>query len=88
MHVRSQILYFMTKIYRCHCGRDREEHLQSALEESSVDGTESAGRCQTSSHDDANKVIWDPEEHLGMKETNAYGDIIFDVAGKKSKAKV
>ena len=78
----------MTKICRCHCGRDREEHSQSALGESSVGGAESAGRCQTSSHDGTEEATWDPEKHLGLKETNAYGDIIFDLAGKKSKVKV
>ena len=31
---------------------------------------------------------WDPDQYLGRKETNAYGDVVFYTAGSKSRAKV
>ena len=31
---------------------------------------------------------WDPSIHLKLKETNAHGDVVFNIGGKNSKAKV
>ena len=53
------------------------------MKSSSIDGVHIEGNI-----DQGEETKWNPQEHLGWKETNAYGDVIFDVAGKKSKAKV
>lgn len=53
------------------------------MKSSSIDGVHIEGNI-----DQGEETKWNPQEHLGRKETNAYGDVIFDVAGKKSKAKV
>ena len=34
------------------------------------------------------EVEWDPSIHLKLKDTNARGDVVFNIGGKNSKAKV
>ena len=53
------------------------------MRSNSIDGVHIEGNA-----DESEETKWNPRKHLGKKETNAYGDVIFDVAGKQSKAKV
>ena len=81
---RVKIYYLKPKIYRCHCGRWRDEHVDIPLEERSIDIDDTHNLDNIH----VEEVAWDPDQHLGRKETNAYGEIDFHMAGNKSKAKV
>ena len=70
------------KIYRCHCGRTKEEHADISLEERSIDNTHHVDDIHVE------EKAWDPDQYLGRKETNPYGDVVFYTAGSKSRAKV
>ena len=60
----------------------REEHADFFLEENSIDDTHNLDNIHVE------EVPWDPDQHLGRKETNAYGEVVFHKAGNKPKAKV
>ena len=41
------------------------------------------------SDDECNEeTTWEPMQHLENKETNAFGVLVFNVAGKQARAKV
>ena len=46
------------------------------------------GGQKESDNNQVEEAVWDPKMHLGRKETNAYGEVVFHKAGKKSTAKV
>ena len=46
------------------------------------------GAQRESDNNQVEEAAWDPKMHLGRKETNAYGEVVFHKAGKKSTAKV
>ena len=76
-------------VYRCHCGRDEKEHADiSEGERSVVDVNYVDGGQRESDNNQVEEAAWDPKMHLGRKETNAYGEVVFHKAGKKSTAKV
>ena len=44
--------------------------------------------CSQDNGDEPVEVESDPSIHLKMKDTNARGDVVFNIGGKNSKAKV
>ena len=79
---KIKIYHLRPKICRCHCGRSREEHEEISSEERNIDSTHNLD------NNHVEEIAWDPDQHLGRKETNAYREVVFHVAGNKSKAKV
>ena len=44
--------------------------------------------CNQANEDELIEVQWDSSIHLKLKNTNACGDVVFNIGGQISKAKV
>lgn len=89
---------FLNTLFRCHCGRSKEGHDEDKERKLETRFDQKDGgiagllggfqRLDYGSEDDQVEVEWDPSIHLKLKETNAHGDVVFNIGGKNSKAKV
>ena len=89
---------FLNTLCRCHCGRSKEGHDEDKERKPETRFDQKDGgiagllggfqRLDYGSEDDQVEVEWDPSIHLKLKETNAHGDVVFNIGGKNSKAKV
>lgn len=88
----------MNSLFRCHCGRSKEAHDEDKEKKTETRFDQKDGgiagilggfqRLNYGSEDDQAEVEWDSSIHLKLKETNAHGDVVFNIGGKNSKAKV
>ena len=91
LHLVFQTLFLDATVIEPEKGINNESKIESTFDQRDGGiplGTFQRLDCSQDNGDEPVEVEWDPSIHLQMKDTNARGDVVFNIGGKNSKAKI